>query len=98
VEERIRATVNAKAEGMTLHQVREARQLTHVNLAQVLKINQGAVSTMEMRTDVYVSTLRNFIKAMGGELRITAEFPEGTIQIDRFENVAAEAVPGTPQG
>ena len=90
VEERIRAKVKAKAEGMTLHQLREARQLTQVNLAQVLKINQGAVSTMEKRTDMYVSTLRNFIKAMGGELRITAEFPEGAIQIEQFESVAQD--------
>jgi predicted transcriptional regulator len=88
VEERIRAKVKAKAQGMTLNQLREARQLTQVNLAQVLKINQGAVSTMEKRTDMYVSTLRNFIKAMGGELKITAEFPEGSIQIEQFEQVA----------
>jgi len=88
VEERIRAKVKAKAQGMTLNQLREARQLTQVNLAQVLKINQGAVSTMEKRADMYVSTLRNFIKAMGGELRITAEFPEGSVQIEQFEKVA----------
>jgi transcriptional regulator with XRE-family HTH domain len=86
VEERIRRKVAAK--GMTLNQLRQARQLTQVNLAEALKINQGAVSTMEKRTDMYVSTLRNYIEAMGGELKITAEFPEGTIQIEQFENVA----------
>jgi transcriptional regulator with XRE-family HTH domain len=72
---------------MTLNQLREARQLTQVRLAGVLKINQGAVSMMEKRTDMYVSTLRNYIEAMGGELKITAEFPEGAIQIEQFENV-----------
>ena len=86
VEERIRRKVAAK--GMTLNQLREARQLTQVRLAGVLKINQGAVSMMEKRTDMYVSTLRNYIEAMGGELKITAEFPEGAIQIEQFENVA----------
>lgn len=86
IEERIRQKVAAK--GMTLNQLRQARQLTQVNLAEALKINQGAVSTMEKRTDMYVSTLRNYIEAMGGELKITAEFPEGTIQIEQFENVA----------
>jgi DNA-binding transcriptional regulator YiaG len=93
VEERIRAKVKAKGQGMTLNQLREARQLTQVNLAHVLKINQGAVSTMEKRTDMYVSTLRNFIKAMGGELKITAEFPEGSIQIEQFEQVAETTSP-----
>lgn len=88
VEARIRKDVKDAAQVMTLHQLREARQLTQVNLAQLLKINQGAVSMMEKRTDMYVSTLRSYIKAMGGELKITAEFPEGAIQIEQFENVA----------
>ena len=88
VEERIRREVKNAAHVMTLHQLREARQLTQVNLAQTLHINQGAVSMMEKRTDMYVSTLRNYIEAMGGELKITAEFPEGSVQIEQFENVA----------
>lgn len=66
---------------MTLNRLREARQFTQVNLAQALNINQGAVSMMENRKDMYVSTLRSYIGAMGGELKITAEFPEGAIQI-----------------
>ena len=86
VEERIRRKVAAK--GMMLNQLREARQLTQVNLAEVLHINQGAVSMMEKRTDMYVSTLRNYIEAMGGELKITAEFPDGSIQIEQFESTA----------
>jgi hypothetical protein len=43
---------------------------------------------MEKRTDMYVSTLRNFIQAMGGQLQVKAIFPEGEIQIEQFENVA----------
>ena len=88
VEERIRKEVQEAAQVMTLHQLREARELTQTNLAQLLRINQGAVSMMEKRTDMYVSTLRSYIKAMGGELKITAEFPEGSIQIEQFEKVA----------
>ena len=87
VEERIRRKVAAK--GMMLNQLREARQLTQVNLAETLHINQGAVSMMEKRTDMYVSTLRNYIEAMGGELKITAEFPDGSVQIEQFESAAS---------
>ncbi len=90
VEERIHRTVKAAARVMTLYQLRQARELTQVNLAKALKINQGAVSTMEKRTDMYVSTLRNYIEAMGGSLRITAEFPEGAVEIDQFETAARE--------
>jgi len=84
VEERIRGRVKAAAQVMSLYQLREARKLTQVKLAETLNINQGAVSTMEKRTDMYVSTLRNYIEAMGGSLKITAEFPEGIIEINQF--------------
>jgi DNA-binding transcriptional regulator YiaG len=87
-EERILRSVKEAAAVMTLHQLREARSLTQVNLAKVLRINQGAVSKMEKRTDMYVSTLRNFIQAMGGQLQVKAIFAEGEVQIDQFENVA----------
>jgi DNA-binding XRE family transcriptional regulator len=87
-EERIQHGVKEAAAVMTLHQLREARSLTQVNLAKVLQINQGAVSKMEKRADMYVSTLRNFIQAMGGQLQVKAIFPEGEVQIDQFENVA----------
>ena len=44
-----------------------------------------AVSKMERRTDMYVSTLHDLVKAIGGQLRITATFPEaGTIEIRQF--------------
>ena len=87
-ELRIQQSVIEAAAVMTLHQLREARSLTQVNLAKVLRINQGAVSKMEKRADMYVSTLRNFIQAMGGQLQVKAIFPEGEVQIDQFENVA----------
>lgn len=86
-EERIRRSVHEASAVMTLHQLREARSLTQVNLAKVLQINQGAVSKMEKRADMYVSTLRNFIQAMGGQLQVKAIFPEGEVQIDQFEAV-----------
>ena len=87
-EQRIRESVEAAAEVMALRQLREARGLTQVNLAKVLNVNQGAVSRMEKRTDMYVSTLRSFIQAMGGQLQIKAVFPEGEVEIEQFKNVA----------
>jgi hypothetical protein len=50
-------------------------------------VNQAAVSKLERRADMYVSTLHSFVKAMGGELKITARFPEGTAEINQFEDV-----------
>ena len=73
---------------MPLNELRAARQLTQESLAKSLGINQAAVSKMERRTDMYISTLRQFVMAMGGELEITARFPDGVIRILQFEEAA----------
>ena len=91
VEAEIARRVREARDVMTLYQLREARSLTQVNLAKVLNVNQGAVSRMEKRTDMYVSTLRNFIQAMGGQLQVKAVFPEGEVEIDQFGSLAAPA-------
>jgi len=43
---------------------------------------------------MYISTLRNFIKAMGGDLEIIATFPDGSVQISQLENIGAKAERG----
>jgi len=69
---------------MALDDLRAARELTQENLADVLHINQAAVSKLERRTDMYVSTLARFIEAMGGQLEIRAVFPDGAVRITQF--------------
>ena len=54
--------------------------MTQQHLARILKVNQAAVSKMERRADMYVSTLQDFVRAMGGELKITASFPGASAQ------------------
>jgi len=76
---------------MPLNELREALDLTQVHLARLLRVNQAAVSKLERRTDMYVSTLQDFIRAMGGELKITATFPDGSVEIDQFRNAKAAA-------
>ena len=72
---------------MPLNELRSARNITQTHLAQLLNINQASVSKMEKRTDMYVSTLRSFVQAMGGELEIKAVFPEGSVQIEQFSTL-----------
>ena len=69
---------------MPLDALRDAKQLTQVQMAQLLKISQGAVSKVERRTDMFVSTLRNYVRAIGGDLEIRAVFPDGDVLIDQF--------------
>ena len=87
-----RARAAAKAEqmirDMPLDELREARSLTQEQLAKALGVEQAAVSKMERRTDMYVSTLQTAIRAMGGDLEIRAVFPDGTVRIDQFRDIA----------
>ena len=76
---------------MPLDALRDARQLTQVQMAQLLKISQGAVSKVERRTDMFVSTLRNYVRAIGGDLQIRAVFPEGDVLIDQFSELKQPA-------
>ena len=71
---------------MALDELRQAREKTQQELAEVLKVNQAAVSKLESRIDMYVSTLRKYVEALGGELEINARFPDGTVRITHFEN------------
>ncbi len=64
------------AEEMTLAKLREARLRSQAQIGEKLGIKQAAVSRLERRTDMYLSTLRELISAMGGTLQITAEFPD----------------------
>ncbi len=86
-QERSRLLADKYRAEMPLDELREAREMTQTTLAQILKVNQAAVSKMERRTDMYVSTLREFIRAMGGELKITAQFPDGAVEINQFESM-----------
>lgn len=74
---------------MALDELREVRAMTQEHLASLLGIKQAAVSKMERRTDMYVSTLRDMVRAMGGQLEISAHFPEGTVRIGQFKNLSA---------
>ena len=88
--ERARELAKKYRAEMALDELREAREMTQQHLAKILGVNQAAVSKMERRTDMYISTLQDFVRAMGGQLVITALFPEGEVQIDQFENLRRE--------
>ena len=71
-------------EELPLQELRQARHMSQERLAEILETKQANVSRMERRTDMYISTLRSYIEAMGGELDIVARFPEGDIHISQF--------------
>ena len=96
-ELRVRMSPEAKAkaeaeaqrlgEEMDLAEVRRALKLSQEEIGQILQIKQGSVAKIEKRADMYVSTLRRFIEAMGGELEIVARFPDHAVKIRNFADL-----------
>ena len=79
-------------EEMPLRRLRAARELTQENLAKVLRVKQSEVSKIERRTDMHLSTLASYVKAMGGTLEIRAAFPSGKVfKINQFGSVTKPA-------
>ena len=66
---------------MPLQELRRALSLTQEQIAEELGISQAAVSKMENRPDMYIRTLARFVEAMGGTLKVTANFPQGSVCI-----------------
>jgi DNA-binding XRE family transcriptional regulator len=80
---------------MPLRRLRAARELTQENLAKVLRVKQSEVSKIERRTDMYLSTLASYVKAMGGTLEIRAAFPTGeVVKINQFESLTEPPAAG----
>lgn len=87
VQTEVAGQVEAIMAEMPLHELRRARGLSQRMLAETLRVQQPAIAKLEQRTDMYISTLRSHIEAMGGELEITARFPEGTVKIANFSQL-----------
>ena len=85
---RSEATAERLIREMALDELRAARALTQEHLSTILGVRQSAISKLERRADMYVSTLRHVIEAMGGQLEIRAVFPEGDVRITQFQTLA----------
>jgi transcriptional regulator with XRE-family HTH domain len=88
---RVQADVKARARKMlaemALDELREARKLTQEQLAKRFKVGQPAIAKLEKRADMYLSTLRGVIQAMGGELEIRAVFSDGDVRINQLKDL-----------
>ena len=84
---RIKARANGLRAEMALDELREARRLTQEQLAERLHVRQPAIAKIERRADMYLSTLRGVINAMGGEMEILAVFPDGKVSIKQLRDM-----------
>lgn len=78
--------------------LQEARRMAQVTLAETLGASHASIATLERRADLYLSTLRRFIEAMGGELIIDGRFPEGDVRITQFGEFGSDGSPAPSTG
>lgn len=71
---------------MQLAELRQSRSMTQTSVAETMGVAQAAVSKFEHREDVYLSTLREYIAALGGELKLTAVFPDTEVQVHSYHS------------
>jgi transcriptional regulator with XRE-family HTH domain len=82
-ERQVRSAAHSEAMLLELRlaEVRRTRNLTQVQVAQAMQTDQASVSKLEHREDLYLSTLRGYVQALGGELKLVASFPDAEIQL-----------------
>lgn len=81
----------AELDRMGFASLRKARQQTQVELASKLGIDQASVSAIESRSDLLLSTLTKYVRALGGDVEIRAVFPEATFNLEPL--LGGEIVP-----
>ena len=79
---KIKREAVAELDRMGFGALRKARERTQVELARTMGINQASVSAIENNTDLLLSTLKKYVRALGGEVKIQAVFPEATFNLE----------------
>jgi hypothetical protein len=85
VRAKLKREAHDELERIGFGKLRQARQQTQVAIAERLKIPQGAVSRMEKRSDLLLSTLREYVGALGGKLELRAVFPDADFELETLE-------------
>lgn len=89
---RATAKANFMLQEMALAELRTAQKLTQEKIAQRLHRKQGGISRLEKQADMYVSTLSEYVRAVGGTLVITASFPSGDVRINQFSGSIGNSI------
>ncbi|HYV43072.1 MAG TPA: XRE family transcriptional regulator [Thermoanaerobaculia bacterium] len=84
---RVEARTQEMLAEMPLQELRKAMEMSQERLSELLGWTQPSISKVEHQTDMFVSTLRSYIEALGGELEIRAKLPAGDVIIKRFDEI-----------
>jgi len=79
--EEIDAIKRAMEDVLRLAELRHELHITQEELARALDVSQSNISRIERAEDLYLSTLRSYVEALGGRLEVNAVFPERTVSL-----------------
>ena len=91
--EQIKREAIAELDRIGFAALRKAREQTQAEVAKVLGIDQGSVSAIESRSDLLLSTLTKYVRALGGEIEIRAVFPEASFNLEPWPAAEASLIP-----
>jgi transcriptional regulator with XRE-family HTH domain len=80
-----RAAARKQHVGAGLKALRQRRGLTQQQVAERLAMTQPEVSRLERRSDARLSLVRAYVRALGGELELTARLGDVSVDLDRQE-------------
>ena len=78
----LKREAHAELQRIGFDKLRQARQQTQIAVAEKLRVGQGSVSRIEKQSDFLLSTLKEYVGALGGQLELRAVFPDGDFVID----------------
>ena len=74
------------AQALALDELRKSRGVTQEDLAKAMDSYQTRISQLSNQDDMLISTLKSYISALGGRLKLTAEFSDGEVEIGQFKS------------
>lgn len=92
-KDRIQKMTEQLVNEVDLYELRKAKELTQQQLASELNQSQAAISKLENQSDMYISTLRRFLSALGADLKIIAQFPDKAFEIKQFKEMEKNSFP-----
>lgn len=78
---RVDEVKHAMRDVLALAELREERQLTQQKVADTMNVTQANISRVEHEDDLYLSTLRGYVEALGGELQLRVVFEDGAVDL-----------------
>ena len=78
-QQRVKNKAQVLSQSIELAKLRKTKQLKQTELAALMGVSQASISKVESGKDIQLSTLQNYVRALGGEVSIIAKMPNSDV-------------------